>query len=81
MNYYGVTRQGVYVNKVTLDTASKAGLKAGDLIIRLDEYEINGFGDLEAALKNYKPGDSVNITVLRDNKEMSFKVLLSERTE
>ncbi|MBR0385827.1 MAG: trypsin-like peptidase domain-containing protein [Erysipelotrichaceae bacterium] len=81
MNYYGVSRNGVYINQVTLETASKAGLKAKDLIIRLDNYEINGFDDLESALKNYKPGDSVSITVLRNNEEMTFKVLLSERTE
>ena len=81
MNYYGVSRNGVYINQVTLETASKAGLKAQDLIIKLDNYEINGFDDLESALKNYKPGDSVSITVLRNNEEMTFKVLLSERTE
>lgn len=81
MSYYGVSRYGVYVNEVTLETAYKAGLRSGDLIIKLEKYEIEGFEDLQDALSHYKAGDSVSITVLRDNKEVTFKVLLSERSE
>ena len=81
MSYYEVDRKGVYVKEVTIDAAYQAGLRAKDLIIGLDEYQIEGFDDLQEALSKYKAGDSVMIKVVRDGKEMQFKVLLSERTE
>ena len=77
--YYGVSRYGVLVSEVTLQSTADAGLKAGDLIIMMDDHDIQSYSDLKAALALYKAGDNVQLTVLRDNKEVSFRVTLAEK--
>jgi len=77
--YYGVSRYGVLVSEVTLQSTADAGLRAGDLIIMMDDHDIQSYSDLKAALALYKAGDNVQLTVLRDNKEVSFRVTLAEK--
>jgi len=49
-------------------------LPGGDLIIALDSQEVLNFEDFLGYLLTYKnPGDSVLITVLRENKEIELK--------
>ena len=77
--YYGVSRYGVLVTEVILQSTASAGLQAGDLIIKMENYDIKSFSDLKDALTNYKAGDRVELTVLRSDKEVSFKVTLAEK--
>ena len=77
--YYNVSRYGVLVSEVTLQSTADAGLRAGDLIIMMDDHDIQSYSDLKAALALYKAGDNVQLTVLRDNKEVSFRVTLAEK--
>jgi S1-C subfamily serine protease len=58
--------------------AGKAGLKADDVIVKLDGKEV---ADLEAfvkAIKAHKAGDKIALQVLRDGKEMEIKITLGE---
>jgi serine protease Do len=70
----GVTTEkadkGVEVQDITKESgAAKAGLKEGDVITKIDDKKIEDPDDLSAAIKAHKPGDKVNITYLRDDKE------------
>lgn len=78
---YGVRMTGVYVQEVTSSNAKSAGLQAGDMIYYLGDTKIESSSDLQTALSKYKPGDTVKLTVVRDNKTVDLKVKLSESTE
>jgi len=60
-----------------------AGLPAGgDLIIAVDDQTVRSFSDLLAYLLTYKsPGDSLDVTVLRDGQEITIPVELDQRPE
>ena len=61
---------GVEVQSISKESAaSKAGLKEGDIITRINEKKIETPDELSAAIKAQKPGDKVTITYLRDKKE------------
>lgn len=53
---------------------STAGLKKGDIIIGIDNHVIGNIYDYMYRLKSYKPGDSVVITILRNEKEIDLLV-------
>jgi serine protease Do len=55
----------------------KAGLKVDDIITAVDGFKVPGRLALRDSLENSRPGESVNLTVLRDGEEMKFKVTLS----
>jgi S1-C subfamily serine protease len=59
--------------------AAKAGLKAGDILIEFDGKDIANLYDFTYALRAHKPGDSVLVKVLRGDKTIEAKVLLTER--
>jgi hypothetical protein len=59
--------------------AAKAGLKAGDILIEFDGKEIGNLYDFTYALRAHKPGDLVLVKVLRGDKTIEAKVLLTER--
>jgi S1-C subfamily serine protease len=60
--------------------AAAAGLRPGDVIIRVGETPIEDRADLEYALSTqYKPGDTVPVTVIRDGREQTVQVRLGDR--
>ncbi|MFL9844802.1 Do family serine endopeptidase [Flavobacterium rhizosphaerae] len=71
--------QGFYVNRVVERSgAEKAGLKKGDVIIKVDNKNIYGFADLNAAIITKRPNDVVKVTVHRDGEEVTLPVKLSK---
>ena len=56
--------------------ADKAGLKAGDSIIRFGKSKIGNLEDFDGALRKYKAGDKVPLVVLRKGKEVKLTVTL-----
>jgi serine protease Do len=71
----GVTTEkadkGAEIQDITKESAaSKAGLKEGDIIAKIDDKKIETPDDLSKAIKSHKPGDKVTITYFRDDKEM-----------
>lgn len=46
----------------------------GDVIIALDNYKVENVYDYMYRLKTFKAGDSVVVTVLRENKEIKLLV-------
>jgi membrane-associated protease RseP (regulator of RpoE activity) len=59
--------------------AQKAGLKAGDIIVRFDDTEIADLQAMSDALHERKPDDVVKITVLREGKEVVLTATLGKR--
>jgi len=78
--YFGVKQgKGVLVREVTTGSpAQKAVLKAGDVIVRLDETPIEDMDDLRQALRGKKEGDTVSLTIVRERAETTLKVQLGE---
>lgn len=82
---------GVYILDVSPDSpAAEAGLVGadpesslplgGDLIISIDGLQVNDFAEFMGYLLTYKkPGDTVEITAIRDGQEMNFVLVLSKR--
>ncbi len=56
--------------------AEKGGLKGGDRIIAIGENKLTGLDDFDLALRKFKPGDEVSVTVTRDGKPVALKVTL-----
>jgi 2-alkenal reductase len=59
--------------------AAKAGLKDGDIITAIGGVKLDSNTSLRAALMQHKPGDTVQLQVLRDGKTMTFDVTLVTR--
>ncbi|MBW3540488.1 MAG: trypsin-like peptidase domain-containing protein [Planctomycetes bacterium] len=57
----------------------KAGLKVGDIIVRFGGRRVKGFDDLAAAVRSHKPGEKVEIELLRDGEDLTVTAELSER--
>jgi len=87
--------RGVLVETVTPDgPAEKAAMRGGsksvtiqgqqyafggDVITRVDDTPIESFDDLIAFLAEKKPGDKVEVEVVRDGKTQTVEVTLGER--
>ena len=72
--------QGIYVGQIALDSnAAKTGLKIGDVITKIDDLKLNKMCDLRCYIYTKKPGDEVNLTILRNNKEQQLKVTLGKK--
>ncbi len=56
--------------------ADQAGLKEGDVLLRVADEELLGGGDLAEIISSYGPGDKVAIEALRDGKKQTFDVVL-----
>ena len=59
--------------------AAKAGLKAGDILVKFGTDAIQNLYDFTYALRAHKPGDEVEVEVLRGDKSITTKVALTER--
>ncbi|HVP44306.1 MAG TPA: PDZ domain-containing protein [Terriglobales bacterium] len=78
--YFGVQNgEGVLVRSVEKGSAAeKAGLKAGDVIIRVDKDRISDRGDWRNAMR--KRSGKVNFGIIRDRREQSITVTLPENS-
>ncbi len=56
-------------------------MRGDDVITRIGRYEVANLRDMSAALKSYKPGDEVDIVVLRGGVEHRTTVTLGRRGE
>jgi serine protease Do len=58
--------------------AEKAGLKSGDIIVKIDGKEVNGKNSLAGRLKEYSPGDAVEFEIVRDGERIKLGLTLAE---
>ena len=79
MWYYSDGTRCVLVEKVVSGSAAeKAGIQAGDLILKLEDKNISSGDELSSAIGNYKPGDTVTLTLQRDGEELTVEVTFGE---
>ena len=72
--------KGVYVAGVTEKGAAKeAGIKEGDVILKVDEQKVNSTAELQEAVAKHRPGDKVNLQILRDGAEKQISAVLKNR--
>ena len=71
------TVEGVYVAEVTDGSGAKAaGIEAGDVIIKIAGKKIHNMAELQENLAMHRPGDKVEVTILRGKKEKTLDVTL-----
>jgi hypothetical protein len=76
--YVNDGQPGMLVEAVSKEgPAEMAGMKAGDRIIRVNGKKIANIYDYMASTRNNKPGDTVEVVVLRERSEHSLRVQLS----
>lgn len=59
--------------------AQKAGLKAGDIIIKFGDYRIRNIYDYMSALNKYSPGDKIKFLIQRNDDKLELEVELAGR--
>ncbi|MFT5724846.1 MAG: serine protease Do [Bacteroidia bacterium] len=69
--------EGVYVPEVVENSAAdNAGVKAGDIILKIDGEVVNKASELQEEISKYHPGDDVAVTINRDGKTLEKVVKL-----
>lgn len=77
---YATEAPGVQLAGVVAGSpAALAGLQPGDVIVRFAEAEVRTLEDLTAALSGKKPGDRVEIVVVRHGSELRLHATLQAR--
>jgi len=77
---FGYNGYGVRVERVVPGSAAeKAGIWSGDVITAIDGENIVGLRKLSAVLKAHRPGDTVTVTLERNDEEMQIEVTLGSR--
>ncbi len=72
--------QGVIIVNVLDDgAAKKAGLKKNDIIVKINNVSINKYADLVGFLGSKRPGDKINISVIRDGVNKTVPLTLKNR--
>ncbi len=80
-DFFGVKDgEGILVRSVEKGSAGeKAGLKAGDVIVRADNEKLSGRSDLAHILRSHHEGGKITLGVVRDKHEQAFVVTLPDR--
>ncbi len=70
--------QGLYVVEVTeFSSAEKAGLKAGDIIVKADGNRITTFDEFKAVKNGKEEGDEIALEVIRNGQSKTINVKLT----
>jgi S1-C subfamily serine protease len=78
---FGEQVQGMKLSGVREGSpAAKAGLQAGDIIVKFGKVEIKNLYDFTYALGEYKPGDEVDVIIKRGNESKTMRVKLEKRS-
>lgn len=56
--------------------AEKAGLKVGDTIVAIDDQQVSSYMELHSIISKHIPGDTVKVSIFRDNKMQEIDVTL-----
>jgi serine protease Do len=81
--FLGISSQdspdGVKIMQVTDESAAeKAGLKTGDIIVKIDEKKIEDPEDVTSTIRKHKPNDKITITYKRSDKEAKTTATLGK---
>jgi serine protease Do len=69
--------KGVFISKVTDNgSAEKAGVKDGDVILKIGTKEVNSVAELQEEIGKRRPGDKVSLTIRGKNGNEEIKELV-----
>ncbi len=75
-------KEGILIAQVMKNSpADRAGLKVGDIIVALNGQKLSSVRELQFKVMKTKPGTEVNLTVVRDGKEVNIKVRIGRLPE
>lgn len=75
-------KEGIIVAQVLKGSpADKAGLRVGDIIVKLNGRKLEDVRDLQLSIMKTKPGTEVVLTVIREGKEVDIRVKVGEMPE
>ncbi|MEK7409307.1 MAG: PDZ domain-containing protein [Acidobacteriota bacterium] len=79
--FFGV-KEGVLVRSVIKDSAAeKAGIKAGDVITKVDGQAVKTPGEISSRIRSQRDKAAFPVTVVRSRQEMTFTVTLEQERE
>jgi Do/DeqQ family serine protease len=68
---------GAYINSLYSGGAAEAaGIRIGDIITKVGDNSVRSVSELQEQVSKYRPGDKVDVTVLRNDKEVVLPVTL-----
>lgn len=74
--------QGAYIQEVVAGSpADSAGIKAGDIITKIDGQAIDSINKLSDLIQSKKVGDKINLNVWTDGKDRTISATLQETPE
>jgi len=77
---FAFTGEGVKVSDMLENSpASKAGIKVGDIIVKVNSNQVLNLRDYSDILKSRKPGDVITVGIKRNNEFKLIKLKLEER--
>jgi serine protease Do/serine protease DegQ len=72
---------GALVSAVSpTSAAERAGIQIGDVIVSINEHRVRDSGSLKAAVGLLRPGETVQVTLIRDGREQKVNATLGEAT-
>jgi serine protease Do len=79
-DFFGV-KDGVLVKSVIRNSsADKAGLKAGDVIVKVDDSKVTTTREITSVLRSNRNKSNFTLTIVRNKKEMPVTVTLPDRS-
>jgi len=79
-DFFGV-KEGVLVRSVFKGSAAeKAGIKAGDVITKVDDTKVASPRDITSALRGAREKKTVNVVLMREKKEVTVSVTVDEES-
>jgi S1-C subfamily serine protease len=79
-DYFEVTNGALIESVIKESAAEAAGLKAGDVIFRINDRKIEDVEDVLRTVNYYNPGETISVNVVRKGSKKTFKVTLKERS-
>ncbi len=81
--YYGLssTRGVIVTNIIRNSPADKAGIKVGDIIIKVNNFRIDDEEMLIGVLQEYRTNDVISLHILRENQPLVLKMKLERRND
>lgn len=76
-DFFGAKDGGVLVRSVLKDSAAeKAGLKAGDVITKVDQEKVTSTAELSSAIRTARSKTTFPVQVVREHREMTLNVTI-----
>jgi Do/DeqQ family serine protease len=73
-------RKGVYIDSLMENSAAaSAGIKVGDVILKVNDIDVHSSPELQGAIAQYRPGEIVTVKLNRHGKEKLVEVKLNNR--